>query len=139
MPRLPRPSATRLLAAVLAAGALLLVAADAVAQTLPTGDGSSTTTQLVTTECKLGQVTVCGKVPATTTCSYKWSFEINRVGGSLSVSFGGQECTSTGEVNLYKDFYQNGSTGVCTTFPRTTTDATRTGSEDGGTIDDGTC
>ncbi len=105
-------------------------ATEIAAQQAPTSEGSSGTGELVTTFCRLGQVTECGFEPARTECSWTFDFEVSRVGGSLKVSFGGYKCETIGKVTYYKDFRQDGATGICTTFPRTPADATRTGSHD---------
>lgn len=135
---MPRITLLRVVNAVLLAGILVAATTEVAAQQQqPTGStGESSTGELVTTFCKLGQQTKCGEEPARVICTYVFSGEFGRMSGNVGFNFGGIKCETYGTITHYKDYKQGQASGLCVTVPRTEADATRTG-RDGD--DDATC
>jgi hypothetical protein len=79
--------------------------------------------KLVYTNCNQGQVNVCGTEPTQTNCTYKFDLNLDPKDRAFGFNFGGWVCTPTGTRNLYKDFFQKASSGVCVVFPKFPSDA----------------
>lgn len=113
----------------------------------PVGAQTTTTNDLVTTDCGAGQVTECGRKTIQSACTFSISFQPSPTsvwGFSLSIG----SCTSQGYMTIYKDFRRLSSSGSCITTQKFPADATSTGSTtgpgdeplaDGATYESGTC
>lgn len=99
----------------------------------PVGAQTTTTTSndLVTTDCGAGQLNECGKRAIQTTCNLSISLQPSPTSTwGFSLSFG--TCTGQGHMNIYKDFKRLSASGTCVQTQKFPADATSTSKEDGG-------
>ncbi|MFN5599904.1 MAG: hypothetical protein ACK5AK_11070 [Gemmatimonas sp.] len=96
----------------------------------PVGAQTSTTNDLVTTDCGAGHITECGKKAIQTTCNFSISLQPSPTSAwGFSLSFG--TCTGQGYMNIYKDFRRHTASGTCVQTQKFPADATSTGKDDG--------
>ncbi len=106
---------------------VILSVADVGAQPVALDDAPD---KLVYTNCNQGQVNVCGSEPTQSNCTYKFDLNLDPKDRAFGFNFGGWVCTPIGQRNLYKDFFQKASSGVCVVFPKFPADAPPSGRRD---------